>query len=249
MPEDDTGPGDADSDAGSAYSDFRADIARLEVIRGGRFQVSPAGKISSHAANLIGAKLAPLRADAQRRAEDLVGEAMSARREVSGQEFADTVYDADAISAAAASVTSEFVAFLGRQVTGMAREELVGRAMPAVRCALLLRELGERARRRRSAINSFRGTLKGAGDPTSILRAAVAVCENGRSWDAGVRMGCGSASPGATTRTPRRKGLTSQVVSLEGSEALPTPSSCASTWRQRFRQPWLCRMKAPAWHG
>jgi predicted GTPase len=108
--------------ADAAYRQFRADIARLERLRGGRFQVSATGQAALHAGHLIGAGFGPLRADAQRRSDTLIGEAMAARRDVQGAEFARRVYDQAALGAAAERVAGEFVAYLNQQ-TGLAIQD------------------------------------------------------------------------------------------------------------------------------
>ena len=107
--------GQDDDTPGSAYREFRDDLARLEALRGGRFEVSATGKASLHARNLIGAKFGPLRADAQRKSDGLIGEAMAARRDVSGDEFTAHVYDTNALNATAEEVTRQFADYLNQQ--------------------------------------------------------------------------------------------------------------------------------------
>lgn len=98
-----------------AYREFRDDLVRLEQLRGGRFQVSTTGKASLHAVNLISAKFGPLRADAHRRSDELIGDAMAARRDVAGEEFAERVYDMPAIEAAIEQVRAQFADHVNQQ--------------------------------------------------------------------------------------------------------------------------------------
>jgi predicted GTPase len=106
-----------------AFTALCAAVAELQVARGSLLEVPASGEAIRHADHLIGAKLGPLRAAAQGRADQIIAQAMAERRDADSGEFSAFVYDELKISTAAEEVTGEITRYLNSQ-TALAVEDV-----------------------------------------------------------------------------------------------------------------------------
>lgn len=96
--------------------DLREALAELERMRGGRFEAPPTGEFERYADHAIRAALAPLRDAAQRRADDVVDQAMARNEAVPDDVFAERVFHTEEIEAALREALEASAAHLRRRV-------------------------------------------------------------------------------------------------------------------------------------
>lgn len=96
--------------------DLRVALVELERMRGGRFEAPPTGEFERYADHAIRAALAPVRDAAQRRADDVVDQAMAHGEAVSDKVFAERVFRTEEIEDALRGALEASAAHLRRRV-------------------------------------------------------------------------------------------------------------------------------------
>ncbi|MGH3751705.1 MAG: GTPase [Pseudonocardiaceae bacterium] len=99
-------------------------LRELENARGGGLDAPATGAAQRHARNVVDAKLAPIRDEAGRLAEDLIDQAMLNRQQIDRDEFHRRVFDTAKIERVTADVVEELTAYLQAKV-GLAAEDVV----------------------------------------------------------------------------------------------------------------------------
>lgn len=99
-------------------------LRELENARGGGLEAPATGAAQRHARNVVDAKLASIRREAEELAEGLIDQAMRDREQIDRDEFHRRVFDTAKIERVTADVVEELTAYLQAKV-GLAAEDVV----------------------------------------------------------------------------------------------------------------------------
>ncbi|MCJ0872064.1 GTPase [Streptomyces sp. AP-93] len=125
--------------AAGRNTEFRAlatALRELERLRGSRFEATSTGEVRGYLKHRLAARTAPLRTEAENRAEELVESGFRDRREISDEEFSRTVMSVQTVTDAVDAVVAQFETHLLARLSltaAEARANLKAVAVPTVR--------------------------------------------------------------------------------------------------------------------